>query len=470
MNAVCVMGDTLSVFVHEHPKRSPQASDSPLSKWLSEGIAKQKTLAQCAYGACHCGQPVQKLTTLTCSSFLPLSCRPCNGRHTHCVLQGKDPATGLHLTALASVYPVSLCKSLVSDFKKYLEKSISPDESHDTFAAKPKVSVTTGCKRCLGDMSVEHTFDKHCAQRYKAKAKPAAAAPAKPAAAPTTPAAKAVAAPAAKASAAPATTPALPAPDLPAANVSRPSTQGKQRSLTSTDYRKELDKLKDPTLKPASAPSTPRAKAVAAPQRAARSVTSTKLKAVVAPDAEELVLRHIAARSSQLVPDLLICPPSIPLLPERKVVATLCADASALRSVVGREEELAEAWMNDELVWTSDDEPDVLVMPLEVRALHHVFAHVLTVTRTIICAGEHASPNGDGDVILTIAKLRGHNTTWRLSCKSLNPDSDSEAYVAADVSEESGHPSAASSVIEGLIVLHGDAPAVPEPPAEPPRR
>ena len=153
------IASTGRVFCHEHPRKSTQIRDSALSVWEKSGIVSTRNLAQCAYGAMYGGKAVQKATTLTHSSGLRLSGLPCNGRHEHHVLQGKDPETGLHCTALASKYPKRLCESLVKDFVKYI-KTTDPD--HRLHAL-----IFHSCPRCNGNMAAEHTRVRGCREWYR---------------------------------------------------------------------------------------------------------------------------------------------------------------------------------------------------------------------------------------------------------------------------------------------------------------
>jgi len=369
---------------------------------------------------------------LTATPELRLTCLQCNGKHEHATLEVRDPKTGLHLTALASRYPRRLCQSLAADFVQHLRKTgqlsrrVRPK---DAFVAKAHVPQD-GCPRCLGDKTVDHTREKgKCRAHGKLPVTPRVSGTSTPGqsrvpvtplvpvfppdfpktpatAAPSSPRPGIPPTPAPKASPVP-TTPLDPVPrgkGLGVPGDSKPSSIGKQRTLSSADYKKELDKLKDPSL----------------------SIASART---------DEVAKYIRDLAVSPVPDTLTWDIKIPCLHEHRTVATAINRSYSLLSAELRDD-VADAMASNELVWTCDVVDDIRHWdpPLcpEIAALERIFSPIIVPERIAIRHDPRALPYGYGSIRLTIAKLKpGSKTAWHISLEELEAAQDDEDYHSA---------------------------------------
>ena len=79
---------------------------------------------QCQYGAEHDGQPIKKPTGFMSNSIEVMKAlsKICNGQHGHC----SRPEGGYHVLCngrvarMAAIFPVKLCKAILSGFSRQL--------------------------------------------------------------------------------------------------------------------------------------------------------------------------------------------------------------------------------------------------------------------------------------------------------------------------------------------------------------
>ena len=110
---------------------------------------------------------------------------------------------------------------------------------------------------------------------------------------------------------------------------------------------------------------------------------------------------------------------SVPLMHDLGTIATLFSDAFSLLREDQKQfprSEVDEAWLNQELVWSQEDDPGTWepALIMEIQALIRVFRHVLEPVRICITAEQHM-PYGSGDCRITIYRIvSGGKVSWKI--------------------------------------------------------